>query len=89
MRCPRCKSEIGNQAVCPYCGSTIYIHGNVPIDTKYRAVMDKRYVDHRNGEQGHLEARLGNFETKVNLLLVLSCGNFILAALLLVILALQ
>ena len=27
MKCPVCHREIGNQAICPYCGSQTYFNG--------------------------------------------------------------
>ena len=27
MKCPKCRSEVGNLSACPYCGATVYVSG--------------------------------------------------------------
>lgn len=90
MKCPKCRSEVANQAVCPYCGATVYVSSTtwspagggrltVPIPQSGRPTRDPH----------GLERRLERLETKLNLLLVFQLGTFMLALLALVVLALQ
>lgn len=80
MRCPRCKSEVGNQKLCPYCGSSMYLPG-VKTNTDMDYEGTNRVVKHIK----NLEylSRLAN--RKLNVLIVLSAG--ILAVLVLILIA--
>jgi len=94
MRCPKCRSEVGNQPVCPYCGGTVYIQGSsVGKNEDYfrtnTASPDQRAQGRRGNELRDIDRRLRNLETKVNLTLVLQTGTFALVVLTLVILALK
>ncbi len=76
MRCPKCKSEIGYQRICPYCATDV----KLPIpdkQTKSDGVPQGRtYRFLRN-----METRLKKLDDKMNLLLVLQVGTFLLAIL--------
>lgn len=91
MKCPKCRCEVGSQAVCPYCGATVYVgsatwdmntlqnRATIPVSSGSRIPLENRGADRR----------LKNLETKVNLLLVLQTGSFVLAVLTLIIMALK
>jgi len=91
MRCPKCRCEVGNQSVCPYCGATVYMgtatwdmntfqnRATVPVPGSAKVPLESRGT----------ERKLRNLETKVNLLLVLQTGTFVLAVLSLIIMALK
>ena len=91
MRCPKCRCEVGNQSVCPYCGATVYMgtatwdmnafqnRATVPVPVSAKVPLESRGT----------ERKLRNLETKVNLLLVLQTGTFVLAVLSLIIMALK
>ena len=85
MKCPNCRCEIGNQQVCPYCGTTVYLQEG------YRTAQgaEIRGNRRRTVELRDLDKRLRNMETKVNLCLTLQCGTFAIVILMLVILALR
>lgn len=92
MKCPKCRSEIGNQPVCPYCGGTVYVQAAptwTPEEYANRTVVPGR--QHRSGgmDLRELDRRLHNLETRVNLALILLCGSFALLVLALVVLALK
>lgn len=92
MRCPKCRSEIGNQSVCPYCGTTVYIQGSTWSTDTYNQHAPTRARDGaiRNWgpDPGEMGRRLRNLESKVNVILILQCGCFVLLILILIILAL-
>ena len=91
MKCAKCRSEVGNQSVCPYCGATVYVNGawdssnysrrnTVPVSALGgRLPMDSHVFD----------KRLRNLENRVNLMLVLQGGSFALLMMVLVMLALN
>lgn len=89
MRCPKCRSEVGNQPVCPYCGGTIYIS-----DTTWQMDALRQSITPVNGAYNPMgnramESRIRNLEMKVNLVLILLGGNFMLAILVLIALLLK
>ncbi len=79
MRCPKCSCEVGNQAVCPFCGGSVYVSGPTwqPNDYARRTTVptEQKRVPHYRAD---LERRLRGLEMKVNMLLVLQCGSFAL-----------
>lgn len=85
MICPKCRHDVGNQSVCPYCGATIF---------KQNAVQP--HLPHRigpvNGTKDGDEVRAllnvcQKLDTKLNLVLVISGANILLIVLLLIALA--
>ena len=92
MRCPKCRSEVGNQSVCPYCGSTVYINGNSRGNTEYShraSVQINKLHNKANMNAGtDIEYRLRTLEKRVNMMLAIQCGIFVINILILVILAL-
>lgn len=91
MKCPKCRCEVGTQSVCPYCGATVYV-SNATWDV--HAYQNRATVPIPGAAKSSLETRsterkLRNLETKVNLLLVLQTGTFVLAVLNLIIMALK
>lgn len=80
MRCPRCRCEVGSQKMCPYCGAPMQVseqllsaQGATTLNKIYRYI---RSMDSIAREQSR----------KLNILLVLACGN--MAMMLLVLIAL-
>lgn len=80
MRCPRCRSEVGSQKLCPYCGSSMYLP-----DAKTNSDLDyassNRVVRHIK----NLEYYSHSIEKKLKILIVLQGG--ILAVLFLIMIA--
>lgn len=80
MRCPRCRSEVGSQKLCPYCGSSMYMP-----DAKTNADLDyaghNRVVKHIK----NLEYYSYWIGKKLTILIVLQGG--ILAVLILILIA--
>ena len=93
MKCPKCRSEVGNQSVCPYCGSTVYINGNSWGNSEYAHsayVQNNKLRNKANMNAGtEFEYRLRNLETRVNMMLAVQIGIFVIDILILVILALR
>ena len=93
MKCPKCRSEVGGQSVCPYCGATVYIQSsNWSTDPYSRRTLIPGEIQSaaRSGyDSQELERRVRNLETKMNLALILQCGSFTLLILTLVVLALK
>ena len=91
MRCPKCSCEVGNQSVCPFCGATVYVgHTTWSVNNYAR----QNTIPVRGGrtypaESRETENRLRSLETKVNLLIVLQAGCFVLSLLSLLIIALR
>lgn len=86
MRCPRCRSEVGNQPVCPYCGGTVYMQ-NVTYssnDVTRRSAPSTQGVGISSGNSKKIDRRLRHLETKLDLLLILAGGNLIFCLLLLI-----
>lgn len=88
MKCPKCRSEVGNQPVCPYCGGTIYISDTTWQMDALRQTAPVHGVYNPMGSRA-LESRIRNLEMKVNLALILLGGNFMLAMLVLIALLLK
>ena len=94
MKCPNCRCEVGNQPVCPYCGATVYLQAapswnNSDYSRHGVQSADARSQKRRVVELKDVDRRIRNLETKVNLCLVLLCGNFALMILTIIILALR
>lgn len=90
MKCPKCHSEVGSQSVCPYCGCTLYIDSSTWDMDEYsaRTVSAPRNAPAFNGHP-RADRQLAKLESRINLILVLQCGTFVLSVLALLILALQ
>ena len=93
MKCPNCRCEVGNQPVCPYCGATVYLQSasnwNSQEYSRQGTVSSENRPQRRRGiELKDVDRRVRNLETKINLCLVLLCGNFALMILTIMILAL-
>lgn len=94
MKCPKCRSEVGSQPVCPYCGGTIYLQANTtwtpgPYDRQMSQPTEQRPQNRSGQNRREFERRLRELDTKLSLILVLQCGSFALVVLALVILALK
>lgn len=85
MRCPKCSCEAGNQSICPFCGTTIYLSAPTWSNNDYvqrtTIPVGKKRTQARRPEP---DRRLKNLETKVDMLLVLQCGTFALTLLTLI-----
>ncbi len=79
MRCPNCRSEVANDAVCPYCGAVVY----------QQAEPVRRSGTRSGGRNRELERRLRALENRLAVSTVLQCGTFVMTVLILVVLALQ
>ena len=86
MQCPKCRSEVGNQKICPYCGATVYIQESFP--TESYPSLRKNGNPGTNMQTDALQ-RIERLETKLNLILVLSVAAFLLSVLSLVVLAIK
>ena len=94
MRCPKCKIEVGNQPVCPNCGSTLKSRERSRERDEYlrRTTMPSDAIYQVPGFQNPRRERdsvLQDIQTKLNLVLILQSGTFALVVLTLVILALK
>lgn len=94
MKCPKCRSEVGNQPVCPYCGGTVYIQGVTWTADEYGRRTTMPVSEMRGSSRGgydprEMDRRLRGLELKANLTLILQCGIFALVVLALVVLALK
>lgn len=78
MRCPKCKSEIGYQRICPYCAADV----NLPLLEK-QPKLDSVSQGRTNRFLRNMEARLRNLEERMKLLFILQVGTFILTILIL------
>lgn len=93
MKCPKCRSEVGKQSVCPYCGGTVFVQGSTwsaeDFSRSTLPVGQIRNQDKSGLNQRELDKKLRGLETKVSLLLILQCGEFALIFLMLIVLALS
>ena len=91
MKCPKCRSEVGNLSACPYCGATVYVSGAWDMnDRARRTTVPVSALGGRLPMDSHIfDKRLRNLENRVNLLLVLQSGSFLLLMLVLLMLALN
>lgn len=91
MKCPKCRSEVGSQSACPYCGATVYVSGAWDVnDRARRTTVPVSALGGRLPMDSHVfDKRLRNLENRVNLLLVLQSGSFLLLMLVLLMLALN
>lgn len=78
MRCPKCRCEVGSQKMCPYCGAQmetpeqrLFARGADSVNRLYRYV---RSLDGTVKDQGR----------KLDILLVLGCGNLLMTLLILI-----
>lgn len=78
MRCPKCRCEVGSQKMCPYCGAQmetpeqrLFARGADSLGKIYRYV---RSLDSTVKEQSR----------KLDILLVLVCGNLVMTLLVLI-----
>lgn len=91
MRCPVCRCETGNQPVCPYCGTTVYSGNTTYSMTDYpRHTQQVQNNYHPPRERGRgSDKKLRRIETKLDLLMVLQLGSFLLLLVVLIMLALK
>lgn len=90
MKCPKCRSEVANQQVCPYCGATVYVTNTTwPVDRRNYTAPVPQFGNRQAQEHRGVERKLRLLETKANLILVLQGGCFLLILLALIILALK
>ena len=92
MRCPVCRCETGNQPVCPYCGTTIYTGNTTYTMTDY--TRQTQYAQNAMQQQSKersrgIEKKLRRIETKLDLLMVLQIGSFLLLLIVMVMTALK
>lgn len=78
MRCPKCKCEVGSQKMCPYCGASMETPEQRLL-TRITDPMGKIYRYLRS-----LDTSFKDQSKKLNILLVLVCGNIVLTLLLLI-----
>lgn len=93
MQCPKCRSEVGNLSVCPYCGGTVYLDNATWDMGGYTRMNPTAYQQpRRTGKylpDPGVDRKLRSMETKLNLLLVLQGGTFMLMIFVLLLLALK
>lgn len=86
MKCPVCRSEVGNQQVCPYCGGTVFLQE--PSWNPAGMVTGPLFRGPQEPLPPEILNRISAIETKLNLLLVLQGATFLLLAVALIALAL-
>lgn len=92
MRCPVCRCETGNQSVCPYCGTTVYTGNTTYTMTDYaRHTQPTQHTTQpQSRERGRsYDKKLRRIETKLDLLMVLQIGIFLLLLIVTVMTALK
>ncbi|MBQ6839667.1 MAG: hypothetical protein IJO45_03135 [Oscillospiraceae bacterium] len=90
MKCPRCRCEVGNQSICPYCGGTVYISSGWNTTEYSRRTANTAQGSRRPpSETRNIERKLHNLEMKVHMLLVLQGGVLALSVLALLLIALK
>lgn len=87
MICPKCRSEIGNQPTCPYCGQTDIVRRNA--GRNQTTVPIERQVPVRSREGNRVDRQLNGLELRTNLCLTLAAGTFVLQIITLLILVLK
>lgn len=90
MRCPRCRCEVGERKVCPFCGATVdpgYTNWNMAGPSRTTQTVPSGRVP-REGNRA-VERKLRELVTKVDLLLVIQIGSILLNILALVLIALK
>lgn len=96
MRCPNCKSEIGSQASCPYCGVVItrsrtyydYPSSTVTTPRPSRTTMQQD-VQSQNNIARRLEKRMNQLELRQTMTMILCGGILALQLLLLIVLIIK
>lgn len=83
MQCPKCRCEVGNQQICPYCGATVFLQESLP----YGRYPSYKAADNTKGES--MQYKADRMETKINLILIFSIASFVLSVVSLVVLATQ
>lgn len=78
MRCPKCKSEVGSQKNCPYCGSPMYIPNTKPTQNAEATVWNRILKMFRS-----MDSRVAETEKKLQIMIVLESGILILLLLIL------
>lgn len=78
MRCPKCRSEVGSQKLCPYCGSPMILPSTKPAPSPETTAQNRLQKTLRN-----MDYRIAEVEGKVKISLVLQWGNLILLILIL------
>lgn len=94
MKCPKCKIEVGDQPLCPNCGSTLKpkVRSNERDEYLRRTTIPSSSAYQNSGyppQRRERDVTIQNIHTKLNLVLILQCGIFALVILTLVILALK
>lgn len=97
MRCPNCKSEIGSQSSCPYCGVVVqrshtyfdYPNATVSTSRQSRTMMQQEAQSQANVTTRRLEKRFNQFEMKQTLTMILCGGILVLQLLLLVVMMIE
>lgn len=92
MRCPVCRCETGNQSVCPYCGTTVHAGNTTYTMTDYPRHTQpmQSTVQQQPRERGRSsEKRLRRIETKLDLIMVLQIGSFLLLLIVMIMTALK
>lgn len=97
MICSNCRSEIGNQPVCPYCGRIQRVSNNGytdPGQQKTVPVPQQTYYSSAVGPSGRsaisqLEQQISALDLRSKLSLVLGAGIFILQIITLIVLVLK
>lgn len=85
MRCPKCSCEVGNQAICPFCGATVYVsRTTMPVGEYAGRTTMPVQPQQRPAYRSDTDRRLRGLETKVNMMLVLQGGTFALTLLALI-----
>lgn len=89
MRCPKCRCEVGNQPICPFCGATVYMTNATweASNQGSRTTMPVRGYS-PTFDTRSMERKMRKLEVKLNLLLVLQTGSFALTLITLLVLAL-
>ena len=90
MKCPKCRCEVSNQRICPYCGATVYIQ-NSSLKYEYDEPIPNAGAGNAFTNKDfdwNLLQKLGNVETKLNLILIFNIATFALVILALIFIAL-
>ena len=85
MICSKCRRDVGNHSVCPYCGATIYTQGAAQPQLPHRIGLVSGTSDGEDVKT--LKNAFLKLDTKINLVLVISGANMLLLVLLLIALA--
>lgn len=79
MQCPKCRCEVGKQRVCPYCGTVLETSEN-----RGRVESEQMYLTRISKALRGVDSHVHGMEDKLNILLALQTGTFIVILLLLI-----